>query len=327
MPEFGGMPAAVQPSPYFAAPPSEIPNIGPAPSAVQPSPYFSSPAAEFQAIQSIRQAEAGPFTAPPLRAAMAPAEEPVRIDTLNEADAMIEAAIAADEDVAGIMRMNDVRRSVAVMTAASSAETAAVTQLMEMDITDLINVMDRVNAAKEKQNQLSLTALYVKTIALCIREKDRFRMRLSKARNAYLLMDGAHIGLQIGVGDGFVTPVIKDADVKPIEGIAAEVSELIDKAKRGGVSESDCRGAAITLLDKGESGIYAFTPIIKQPESAILGIGAPYQRLIMTDKSIENRYFVMQSLTFDHRVITGNEADDFQAMLKGILEEPGTIFR
>jgi len=151
-------------------------------------------------------------------------------------------------------------------------------------------------------------------------------MRLSKARNAYLLMDGAHVGLQVGVGDGFVTPVIRDAEAKPLDEIASEVTTLCDKAKRGGAMERDCKGAAITLLDKGESGIYAFTPIITQPEPAILGIGAPYQRLVMTGNGIENRLFVMQSLTFDHRIINGNEADDFQIMLKGILEEPETVF-
>ena len=151
-------------------------------------------------------------------------------------------------------------------------------------------------------------------------------MRLSKTKDAYLVMDGAHIGLQIGVSDGFVTPVIRDADIKRLDEIAAEVVSFTDKARRGDIAESDCKGGAITLLDKGDSGIFAFTPIINQPESAILGIGAPYQRLMMAGTVFESRYFVMQSLTFDHRIINGHEADDFQLRLKGIIEEPGPYF-
>ena len=222
--------------------------------------------------------------------------------------------------------MNELRRIVAVMTADSAAQTAAVTQLMEMDITELLILLKRLNDTRDKLDQISLTALYIKSIALCVREKERFRMRLSKARNAYLLMDGAHIGLQVGIGDGFVTPVIRDADVKSPADIAREAAAFFDRAKHGGIKESDCRGAAISLLDKGESGVYAFTPIIKQPEPAILGIGAPYERLVMTGNGIENRQFVMQSLTFDHRVINGNEADDFQSRLQSILEEPESLF-
>jgi len=255
-----------------------------------------------------------------------PVEEETTRDEKPSSGAMIEAAVSADDDVAGVMRMNDLRRFVAESTANSSRETAAVTQMMEMDITELFGLLYCINSTREKQAQISLTAVYLKTLAICIREKERFRMRLSKAKNAYLLMGGAHVGLQIGVGDGFVTPVIRDADVKSIEDISAEVIALKDKAKLGGFSERERRGAAITLLDKGDSGVYAFTPIIKQPESAILGIGAPYNRLIMTEKGIENRKFAIQSLTFDHRVIAGGEADDFQSMLKGILEAPEPVF-
>jgi len=293
---------------------------------VEPEPVISVPEPVYPApVLDLPIAEPAPEPEPVAMPSLEIEAAPV-METVEENDAIIEAAISADEDVAGVMRMNDLRRSVAYMTAESAAQTAAVTQLMEMDITELLEFLDRLNGTREKHNQISLTALYIKAIALCVREKDRFRMRLSKARNAYLLMDGAHVAIHIGVGDGFITPVIRDGDAKPLAEIADEAAYFCEKAKRGDISERDCKGAAITLLDKGESGIYAFTPIIKQPEPSILGMGAPYRRLIMTEKGIENRQFVMQSLTFDHRVINGNEADDFQSRLKEMLEEPGSVF-
>ena len=240
--------------------------------------------------------------------------------------AMIAAAISADSDVAGVMRMNDIRRSVAEASAKRAAQTAAVTQFMETDVTELSGLLERVNATRERQKQISFTAFYLKAIAFCVRENERFRMRLSDDQGAYLVMEGAHIGLQVGAGDGVVTPVIREADIKTLDEIAEEVVFVSEKAKRGAVSETDCKGGAVTLLDKMASGIFAFTPIIKQPESAIIGIGAPYQRLIMTGIGIENRQFVMQSLTFDHRIMNGSEADEFQVRLKEILEEPGPLF-
>jgi len=255
-----------------------------------------------------------------------PEEAPDIPEDTFSAGAMIAAAVSADIDVAGVMRMNGLRRSVAEQTAASAVQTAAVTQMMETDITVLSTKLNHINTAREKQNQIPIVAFYIKALALCVREKERFRMRLSKSKNAYFVMGGAHIGLQIGIGDGIVTPVIRDADVKSLEEIAAEVISLSDRARRGGILGGECKGGAITLIDKGESGVFAFTPIIKQPEAAIIGIGATYQRLLKTERGIENKIFIMQSLTFDHRVIAGHEADDFQLRLKYVLENLGPLF-
>jgi len=263
------------------------------------------------------------YIAPEAMPAQAPVDPDAGYINKPSTGAMIAAAISADHDVAGVMRMNDSRRSVADASAKSASQTAAVTQHMETDITALLSLLGRINAGAEKYKYIPIAAFYIKALAVCVREKERFRMRLSDAGDTYLLMDGAHIGFQLVMGDALVTPVIRSADIKPLEEIAAEVILLGEKAKRGDILDSDCRGGVLTLLDKGESGIYAFTPIIKQPESAIAGIGAPYQRLIMTERGIENRHFVMQSLTFDHRVINGREADEFQRRLKEILEEPG----
>ena len=235
------------------------------------------------------------------------------------------AAVAADEDIAGIMRMNDARRSVAVQTAKSSIETAPVTQHMETDITELVALRGHLNADRGVQDPIPMTAFYIKAMAACVREKDRFRMRLADANDAYLLIEGAHIGFQVNAGESLATPVLRDADQKPIEQVASEIHALTEKARRGNLSRRDVRGGALTLLDKGDSSVHTFTPIINLPESAILGIGAIYKRLVMTGRSIENRYFIMQSLTYDHRVINGHEADEFQGRLKEVLEDPRAL--
>jgi pyruvate dehydrogenase E2 component (dihydrolipoamide acetyltransferase) len=139
------------------------------------------------------------------------------------------------------------------------------------------------------------------------------------------MIEGTHIGLQMNVGDGVSTPVVHNCDVKSLEEIASDIETLTEKARRGGLARGESKGGAITLLDKGEGGAYAFTPIINQPEPAILGIGAIYSKLVMTEKGVENRHFIMQSLTYDQRVLNGTEADEFQRRLKNILENPKSL--
>jgi len=241
-------------------------------------------------------------------------------------DAMVAAVISADENVAGVMRMNESRRSTAAKAVKSSAETASVTQHMETDVTELIALLGRMNADKDAHTLIPLKAFFLKALAVCIKEKERFRLRLAEAEDAYLLVDGVNIGLQIDTGDGVFTPILRDTDHKSLEEIASDINYFTDKAKRSGL-DAERRGGAITLLDKGDSGIYTFTPIINQPEAAILGIGSVYKRLVMTERSIENRQFIMQSLTFDHRIVNGAEADDFQKRLKELIEHPQTVIR
>jgi pyruvate dehydrogenase E2 component (dihydrolipoamide acetyltransferase) len=236
-------------------------------------------------------------------------------------DAMVAAVIAADENVAGVMRMNAARREVAKKTVKSSTETASVTQHMETDVTKLIALLSRLNANKEMHTHIPLKAFLLKALAVCIKEKERFRLRLAEAEDAYLLVDGSSIGLQFDSGDSIFTPILRNTEFKSLEEITSDINYYTEKAKRS-AQEEERRGGTITLLDKGESGIYAFTPIINQPEAAILGIGSVYKRLVMTERSIENRQFIMQSLTFDHRIVNGAEADDFQKRLKEIIENP-----
>ncbi|MDR3365274.1 MAG: 2-oxo acid dehydrogenase subunit E2 [Clostridiales Family XIII bacterium] len=228
----------------------------------------------------------------------------------------------AGGDIAGILRMNEARLSVASRTAQSAAQTAAATQYMETDATELLALQKRLNEGRDKQGQIPIAAFYLKSLAVCVREQERFRMRLADSGDAFYLFDGANIGIDTCSYEGAAIPVVGDADQKTLDGIAAEITALIEKAKRGRLSEDDAKGGVITLVDMSESSIYAFSPIINLPESAILGIGAPYRRLVMTERGIENRQFIMQALTYDHRVVGEGEAAEFQRRLKAAIEDP-----
>ena len=245
-------------------------------------------------------------------------------DNLKSKDAMVAAVQTADESVVGVMRMNDSRRHTAEQTLKSSAQTASVTQYMETDVTELLTLQEELNAKKEISAQIPIKAFYLKALAICVKEIERLRLRLAEAEDAYLLVDGTRIGLHFDTSEGISTPTLQDVDNKSLEEIASDINYYTERTKRS-IFDEERRSGAITLLDKGDSGVYAFTPIINQPEAAILGIGSIYKKLVMTERSIENRQFITQSLTFDHRIMNGAEADVFQKRFKTIIENPQSL--
>jgi pyruvate dehydrogenase E2 component (dihydrolipoamide acetyltransferase) len=197
-----------------------------------------------------------------------------------------------------------------------------VTQHVEIDVTELVWLLARMNKDKAPPERIPLKAFYLKAMAICVKEKERFRLRLADAGDAYLLLDGANIGLQLNTPDGFATPVLRDADKKTLQEINAEVLAFVERAKHSGIPYEERRNGAITLLDKSDCGVFSFTPIINQPEASILGTGAPIERLVLESGDLKKKHFMTLSLTYDHRIINGTESALFQNRIKGLLENP-----
>jgi pyruvate dehydrogenase E2 component (dihydrolipoamide acetyltransferase) len=204
----------------------------------------------------------------------------------------------------------------------SSRETASVTQFMEMDATELLELRRLMNEDRGAQDRITVTSLIVKALAIALCEHERFRMQLSEQEDAFLLRSAVHIGIAVGADEGLFVPVLRHADKKSVREINAEVSSLSRKARDGALRPDDYTGGVITLSNMGMYGVTAFTPIINQPEASIVGIGAPAQRLVMYPDGIKTRPFITQSLTYDHRIVNGTEAADFQLRIKDLTERP-----
>jgi len=223
------------------------------------------------------------------------------------------------------IKMNGMRRTIAKRMAQSSLETAPVTQYVEVDVTALLDMRKAVNENRSGQKRVTLTAFILKAMAIAVREHDRFRMQLNAAEDGFLLHSAVNIGIAVGTNEGLSVPVLRDADRKSVAAISDEVASLSEQARTGGLKPDDYQGGVITLSNMGMYDVFAFTPIINQPEASILGIGAPTPRLMLVKGSLENRQFIMQSLTYDHRIINGTEAADFQHSLKTLLEDPNQL--
>ena len=234
------------------------------------------------------------------------------------------ASVQEPQDGSGgaLIRMNGMRRVIAKRMAQSSSETATVSQFVEVDVTKLLAVRKRLNEGKEKKDQVTVTAFILKAMAIATKEHERFRMQLGADGDSFILKDEVNIGVAVGTAEGLTVPVLRGADLKPIEAINSETADMAEKAREGKLGPDSFSGGVITLTNMGMFGVTAFTPIINQPEASILGTGMPTERLVMEDGVPKARSYMFQSLTYDHRIINGTESALFQKRVKELLEDP-----
>jgi 2-oxoisovalerate dehydrogenase E2 component (dihydrolipoyl transacylase) len=136
-----------------------------------------------------------------------------------------------------------------------------------------------------------------------------------------LVHKNINLGMAVSLGeDGLIVPVIKNADNLSLLAMARSVNDLANRARNKKLQPDDVRGGTFTLTNHGTSGsLFAF-PVINQPQSGILGIGAMQKRVVVIDDAIAIRPMVYMSFVFDHRILDGASADWFLAKVKETLE-------
>jgi pyruvate dehydrogenase E2 component (dihydrolipoamide acetyltransferase) len=132
-----------------------------------------------------------------------------------------------------------------------------------------------------------------------------------------------NVGVAMALPDGLVVPVVRDADKKGFSDIGREISVFSRKATRDRLEPDDLAGGTFTVTNVGGYGsVDWFTPIINQPESAILGVGRIVQSVVAVDGSPVVRPTMGLSLSFDHRVIDGAPAATFLSLLMALVTNP-----
>ena len=137
-----------------------------------------------------------------------------------------------------------------------------------------------------------------------------------------IIKHAMHIGVAVAVEEGLLVPVVKHADQKDLRQLGREVADLSQRARSKQLQPEEVQGGTFTITNHGGTGSLFSTPIINQPQIAILGVGAVQRRAVVVNESIEIRPMAYLSLAFDHRVIDGATADQFMLMVKSVLEQP-----
>ena len=204
----------------------------------------------------------------------------------------------------------------------SHSEIPVVTENAVADVTKLLEVRAELNASLE--TKLSINDFVLLATARMLRLNPRLNSSL--AGDKQLLYHGrVNLGMAVATPRGLVVPVINDADMYSITGIAAAAKEMTAKGRDGKLQSADMEGGTFTVSNIGMYGVTSFTPIINQPQAGILGVCAIENKLDLVDGEVSVRKVMGLSLTFDHRIVDGAEAAMALKTLKDFLEAPLTI--
>jgi pyruvate dehydrogenase E2 component (dihydrolipoamide acetyltransferase) len=213
-----------------------------------------------------------------------------------------------------------VRRKTAEQMAVAWSQIPHVTQHDLADVTDL-EAFRKAQSTTEGP-KVTVTAFVLKAAAVALKEFPRFNSSLDLASGRLVLKSYYHVGVAVDTDRGLLVPVVRDVDKKSVRELAAEITDIAEKARQKKLSLDDMKGGTFTITNLGGIGGVAFTPIVNWPEVAILGLSRSRLEPAVRDGQIVPRLMLPLSLSYDHRVIDGADAARFTRRIARMLEDP-----
>jgi pyruvate dehydrogenase E2 component (dihydrolipoamide acetyltransferase) len=217
--------------------------------------------------------------------------------------------------------LSPLRQVIARRMAESWLAVPRVTQFDEADITAPNDLRKKFSPDYEKNGaRLTLTPLLLKALVGVLKRHPLLNSSLDEAKQELVLKQYYHIGLAVDTDAGLIVPVVRNVDQKSLLQLALEIEALAQKARDRKVSKEELRGGTFTVSNQGGIGGGAFTPIVNQPEVAILGLGRGALKLMVRGSQILPRLMLPLALSYNHRVIDGALAARFVVDLVKTLE-------
>lgn len=244
---------------------------------------------------------------------------PPREKTIQEAPPTISETVHRVEDKETVP-MSPMRKAIAEHMVYSKRTSAHVNTVFEVDLHSIVRLRERIKEDfKEREGiPLTFTPFFAKALVDTVREYPILNASISGEDIIY--KKPVNLGIAVALENGLIVPVIKNAQLKSLTGIALKIADLAARARTKKLSPEDVQDGTISITNSGRLGALFATPIISQPQVAILGIGGIEKRPVVIDDAIAIRPMVCLSLTYDHRVIDGAVADQFMAALKERLQ-------
>ena len=270
----------------------------------------SGPSGRIRQQDVLAAANAAQTAAPAPAAAAAPAARPAAKGGLElmEGDTVVKLA--------------GMRKVVAQRMLQSHTEIPPVTQNTKVDVTELMKFRKMLLA--ETGSKYSVNDLILKATAKCLRAHPEVLVSLDGDQ----VIQRAHVnlGMAVALDAGLIVPVIRDADRLGLDALSAAAKDLASRAKSNKLTPDEYKGSTFSVSNLGMFGIETFTPIVNQPDAAILGACAVEDELVMDDQGGISKHQVMRlSFTYDHRLIDGAVAAKFVMALRDLLEKPMSI--
>ena len=221
--------------------------------------------------------------------------------------------------------MSRLRRVIAARMVESLAVSAQLTTVIEVDVTKIARLRDRAKASFEAREGVKLSFLPFFSVAVCEALKQHPVLNSSVEGDQIIYHGAEHLGIAVDTERGLLVPVIANAGDLNMGGVARKISDLAARTRDNKVNPDELSGGTFTITNTGSRGALFDTPIINQPQVAILGLGAIVKRTMVVrgedgGETIAIRSMVYLALSYDHRVVDGADAARFLVTLKDRLE-------
>jgi 2-oxoglutarate dehydrogenase E2 component (dihydrolipoamide succinyltransferase) len=223
--------------------------------------------------------------------------------------------------------MTRLRKVIAKRMVESLQVSAQLTTVVEVDVTNIARLRDAVKAefAEREGVKLSFLPFFAKAAVDCLKEYPSLNSSIDSEKGEVTYYDHENLSVAVDTEKGLLTPVIKDAGDLSIAGLARKIADVADRTRNNKIGPDELAGGTFTLTNTGSRGALFDTPIINQPQVAILGTGAVVKRAVVIDdanlgETIAVRRMVYLALTYDHRIVDGADAARFLTAVKQRLE-------
>jgi 2-oxoglutarate dehydrogenase E2 component (dihydrolipoamide succinyltransferase) len=224
-------------------------------------------------------------------------------------------------------KMSRMRRTIATRLVSAKNNTAMLTTFNEVDLTEVMKLRKRYQERfVEKYGiKLGFMSLFSKACAKVLMEMPDVNAQIDTETNEIIYHDFADISIAISTPTGLVVPPVKNVESLNFHEIEAAIKSLAGKARDGSLTLDEMKGGTFAITNGGIFGSMMSTPILNEPQSAILGMHTIQQRPIAINGEVKIRPMMYLALSYDHRVIDGSTSVTFLVKVKNLLEDPVTL--
>lgn len=225
------------------------------------------------------------------------------------------------------IRIIGLRRKIAEKMAESVRRIPHITYVEEIDVTALEELRAHLNATKQKdQPKLNVLPFIARAIVVALRDQPQINATYDDEAGVLTQHAAVHLGIAAQTPNGLMVPVVRHAEARDPYDTALEIARVSGAAKDGSAKREELSGSTITITSLGTLGGVVHTPIINHPEVAIVGPNKIAERVVVRDGQMVVRKMMNLSSSFDHRIVDGHDAAVFVQRIKGLLENPATLW-
>lgn len=223
--------------------------------------------------------------------------------------------------------MRGLRKKIAEKMAHSAFTAPHVTTFDEVDMTELIQLRNRLKPKAEAQGiKLSYMPFIMKACIAALRQFPYFNASIDDATHEIVVKKYINLGFAAATDNGLMVPVVRQADHKSLFQLAREIPALAEKTREGKATLEELTGGTFTISNVGSVGGLFATPLINHPEVAILGVNKIEKRAVVRDGQVTVRDMMYLGLSFDHRLIDGADAVRFLNTVIAYMQDPDLLF-